>query len=83
MSLFGKLVSGAGIGQKEILGVFHDAIERVGKLPITTEDMRKGICLAFSAMLDELFAADVICEDIKKSIFEELEEWNKGGEKKA
>lgn len=83
MSLFGKLVSSAGIGQSEILGVFHDAIERVGKLPITTEDMRKGICIAFSAMLDELRAADVINEDTHKSALGELKEWNEGGEKKT
>ena len=45
--------------------------------------MRKGICLAFSAMLDELRNADVITEEIQKKILDELKDWNEGGEKKT
>lgn len=82
MGLLEKAVSSLGVGQKEIVSIFHDAIERVGKVPITTKDMRDGICLAFSAMLDELRAADVINEETQKRVLEELKEWNEGGEKK-
>lgn len=76
--MLGKLLTTLGLGQSELLDVFTQAVDRLGKLDLATIDMRKGQRQALQTMLDVLRDEDVLTSDSKRELEKKMEKSYKG-----
>jgi hypothetical protein len=71
--MLGKLLSSLGLGQSDLINVTTMSIERLGRIDLTTAEMRKGQRQALQTMLDVLRDEDVLTIETKRTLEEKIE----------
>ena len=81
--MFKNLLASLGLGQSDLINVFEQTLDRLGRRELQTPERRVGQAQAIDTMIDVLRDEDVMNGDTMRHLKEKLDEWVRKGPKKA